>query len=528
MRNHLAIVVVTAALATAAVETSVVPRAAAVVAKPKILGASAAPKVITTSHQTSMIAAFVTGATNCAIAATPAVLSGAGTVACSTGAVSSRLVFPANTAPKKATKYVVTLSATGPGGTQTKKFVLKVNAGAGGQPTTLTGSVAISTGSLNQCILLADTTAVCWGENSAGQLGNGTTTASTLPVHVVGIGGTGYLSGITELSSGPGGTCAVLADTTAACWGANSDGRLGDGTTTGSPLPVHVVGIGGIGTLSGVVHISVGWDHACAVLADTTATCWGYNFWGDLGNGLSGVGTNSAVPVRVVGVGGIGTLTGVSRISAGGDDSCAVLADTTAVCWGKNDHGELGVSPSTQSARPVRVVGIGGVGLLTGITQIATGLYHSCAVLADASAACWGHGGSGRLGSGATPFSSLPVQVVGIGGTDSLTGVAHISVGTDQSCAVLADTTAACWGGNDSGQLGNAHSGAGAGSAAPVAVVGVGGTGTLSGITGLSSGNFITCATLSNTSATCWGHGGNSQLGNGTTTDSNVPVTVVD
>jgi alpha-tubulin suppressor-like RCC1 family protein len=176
--------------------------------------------------------------------------------------------------------------------------------------------------------------------------------AGSTPVQVKGVGGTGTLSNATQISAGGAGpmfseyqsghTCALLSGGTVACWGANAYGQLGDGTTTSSPIPVQVKGVGGTGSLSNVIAISAGRYHTCALVTGGTVECWGDNFNGQLGNGAPLYGANSTTPVQVKDTGGTNNLTGVSQISAGGSHTCAVLSDQTVSCWGDNAYGQLG------------------------------------------------------------------------------------------------------------------------------------------------------------------------------------------
>ncbi len=306
----------------------------------------------------------------------------------------------------------------------------------------------IDAGGGHSCALQPDTTIKCWGYNVYGQLGNGTTTDSNTPVAVTGI------TGATQISAGGGHSCALLADTTIKCWGYNNYGQLGSNSysfSSGSDIPVTdsntPVTVTGI---TGATQISAGGDHSCALLADTTVKCWGYNNFGQLGNGTN---IDSTTPVTVTGI------AGATQISAGTDRSCALLADTTIKCWGTYgyDHGDLDNATYSFSNTPVAVTGI------TGATQISAGSRHSCALLADTTVKCWGYNLEGELGFGTNIDSNTPVTVTGI------TGATQISAGDHHSCALLADTTIKCWGYNLYGQLGNSTT---IDSNSPVAVVG--------------------------------------------------------
>ena len=157
---------------------------------------------------------------------------------------------------------------------------------------TLAGAVSIAAGGRHTCAMLTDGTARCWGANSDGQLGNGTTQSSALATVVIGsaVKPVSALTGVVSLSAGSDHTCATLADGTARCWGGNSDGQLGDGTTTSSLLPAVV------SELTDVARIAAGYSHTCASRSDGSTFCWGNNVYGQLGNGTT---TASPVPVAV-------------------------------------------------------------------------------------------------------------------------------------------------------------------------------------------------------------------------------------
>ena len=307
----------------------------------------------------------------------------------------------------------------------------------------------ITAGDRYTCAVTSDGTAACWGNNDYGQLGDGTTYESSEPIVVTG----GALTGKTVTNITAGGninfsvahTCAVTSDGGAACWGSGESGQLGNGaTTTTSNTPVAVTG----GALTGktVTKISAGDGHTCALTSGGTAACWGVNFAGQLGNGTT---TNSSTPLAVTG----GALTGktVTKITASGFRTCAVLSDGSVACWGSGD------GTTTTSATPVAVTG----GALTGktATNITAGDGHTCALTSDGTAACWGNNQYGQLGDGTTNNSFIPVAVTGGALTGktvaNITTAGSIGLGCAHTCAVTSDGGGACWGSGESGQLGN-------------------------------------------------------------------------
>jgi len=374
------------------------------------------------------------------------------------------------------------------------------------------------------------------GELGDGQFYTTGNDGSAVPVQVVGVGGTGTLTSVANLTSGGNDYCAVLTSGGVDCWGYGYDGELGNGQfyTTGnigSAVPVQVVGVGGTGTLTGVADLSSDSGGYCAVLTSGGVDCWGKGYYGQLGNGQFYTTGNigSAVPVQVVSVSGTGTVTGVASLTSGGDGYCAVLTSGGVDCWGYGYYGELGdgqfyTTGSNGSAVPVQVVGVSGTGTLTGAAKIsADGNGSYCAVLTSGGVDCWGYGYDGELGNGqfyttGDNGSAVPVQVEGISGTGTLTGAAKIDADGDVGyCAVLTSGAVDCWGFGEDGELGDGqfYYTGNDGSAVPVKVEGFGGTGTLTGTAELSSVGDGLCAVLTSGRVVCWGYGAKGQLGDG-------------
>ena len=355
---------------------------------------------------------------------------------------------------------------------------------------------AVAGGGFHACMRLPDGTVQCWGRNNFGQLGNGdgSLADSSVPVAVRG------LTTATRVVTGDSHTCALLGDGTVQCWGVGDSGQRGDGTFNNiSTVPVAVVG------LSNAVAVAARGYHSCALLGDGTVRCWGRNADGQLGDGtVADPATGppgSSTPVQVSGI------TGAAAVIAGGYHTCALFADGTAQCWGRNDDGQLGDGTFTRSSTPVRVGGLTGAAAVTG------GFYHTCALLGDGTVQCWGRNAEGQLGDGSSIGTRAPTRVIGI------TGALAVSGGFQHTCALLSDGTVQCWGRNAEGQLGD---GTTTSSSTPVRVGGV------TGAVAVSAGILHTCALLANGTVKCWGAVGNGfgQLGNGATTGSSTPVTV--
>jgi hypothetical protein len=249
----------------------------------------------------------------------------------------------------------------------------------------LTNVVSVAGGASHSIALKADGTVWAWGLNLYGALGNGTFDNSTTPVQVSG------LTGVIKIAAGTGHNLAITSDGTVWTWGEGIYGQLGTGQTWDSLLPVHVPG------LSGVVSVAGGYGHSMALKSDGTVYDWGINTWGNLGNGTN---VNSTYPVQVSG------LSNVAGIGAGYLFSVALKSDGTVWSWGDNSTGQLGTEMLINSSNvPIRVL------VITNVTKLVAGGYHSVAVQSDGSVFVWGQNVVGQAGNGTvTPMNNLPVR----------------------------------------------------------------------------------------------------------------------
>ncbi len=354
--------------------------------------------------------------------------------------------------------------------------------------------VQLGAGNIHSCARRSDGEVRCWGGNDRGQLGLGTSgyeAGSTTPVPVLDLGASEHVSGGDDL------TCAVRAGGGVSCWGSNDLGQLGAGDPGPgelATLPVPVVG------LENVVAIVAGANnHACALDTPGRVHCWGGNASGQLGNGTN---ESSNVPTDVVGV------NDAVALAAGYAHSCALRAGGTVVCWGVNSLGRLGNGTLENANAPTTVLD------LTDAAAIAVGATHSCAVRQNGSVVCWGENGHGELGDGTwmgyttSPVASLITE-----------GAVEITAGVNHSCVLREDETVACWGLNNSGQLGigltSVYS-----TNVPTPVVG------LAGVRQVEAGDYHTCAVTDAGAVYCWGSNYRGQLGNENPAAAYFPVQV--
>ena len=342
----------------------------------------------------------------------------------------------------------------------------------------------LAAGYYQTCALMITTGGMrCWGYNNYGQLGDGTTNDLYSPPS------SDVLSGVAQISAGYYHICALMSGTGGVrCWGYNNYGQLGDGTTNDLYTPPSS------DVLSGVSQIVTGIFHTCALMSGTGGVrCWGYNNDGELGDGTSNAGYSPP---------DVDVLEGVSQIASGFKHTCVLMSSTGGVrCWGWNQYGQLGDGTTNNVLSPPSS------DVLTGVVQIATGDSHTCALMSGTGGVrCWGYNGDGELGDGSTSDLWYPPS------SDILTGVAQIAAGAYHTCALMSGTGGVrCWGYNNNGELGVGDTNA---LYSPLS------NNVLTGVARITTGWYHTCATMSGTNEIrCWGDNSHGELGVGSTSN---------
>ena len=294
----------------------------------------------------------------------------------------------------------------------------------------------VTAGSLHTCLRGGDGSVWCWGRGGSGQLGTATLIDFVVPIALQGINDT------TRIAAGGAHTCA-LQQSTVLCWGANDNGQLGDGTTIGRSTPAPVAGAGD------AVGLALGGQHTCVRRTDGTVTCWGRGNDGQLGD-QSPAGSPTPVVVANLASAVGPNLTNVIDLAAGNRHTCAVLANGKAACWGAGATGQLGWGSLSGHAIPVEVMGLNDPAV-----QITAGDNHTCARTSPdgrpetaGSVFCWGDNQAGQLGDGTRVQKTLPPNIA------VLDRALAVVAGGAHTCALLSDHSVACWGSDGAGQLG--------------------------------------------------------------------------
>jgi alpha-tubulin suppressor-like RCC1 family protein len=291
-------------------------------------------------------------------------------------------------------------------------------------------------------------------------------------------------------------TCAVTPDSRAYCWGWNLFGQLGDGTTANHLKAVAVAGG------HSFTQVSTGWYHTCAVTSDHRAYCWGSNQFGALGDGTT---TDHPTPVAVAGGHPF------RQVAVGTGFTCGVsYPDDRGYCWGDDAYGQLGNGSTSSSPILMPIAVVGGLTF----TQVNAGDVHACGISTTTNRAyCWGWNANGRLGDSTTVNRPRPTRVAA--GTRQFR---QIDAGWAYTCAVTTSDRAFCWGYGQTGQLG-------IGKAIGVSYWPRAVAGGLS-FRRVTTGRDHTCGETTASRAYCWGWNNRGQLGDGTTTTRVGPVSV--
>ncbi len=361
-------------------------------------------------------------------------------------------------------------------------------------PGTVARSCTLALGSDHTCVLRADGTVWCWGQNGFGELGQGMVSSYSVTALQVQLG-----AAATSFASKSYHACAGLSNGTVKCWGINDANQIGDGLAGNRSSPATVVG------LTDVAQVAVGRSHSCARKTNGAVTCWGSNTSGQLGDGTFVFKTTPTTTV-------MGLTASPVTLALASSHGCALLPGGVGQCWGANSFRQLGDGTTTDRSTATTMP-------VSDIAQIAPSGYSvppytggsTCVLTTADTVSCWGSNDFGQLGNGntSTTTTSTPVLVA------NLTNAAEIVSGRYHVCVRERTGTVACWGRNEYGQIGDGTNNT---RTSPFTVP------LPRPAVHIGAGGYHTCALLDDDSLYCWGANGAGQLGDGSTTSRTAPV----
>ncbi len=364
-------------------------------------------------------------------------------------------------------------------------------------PPPTSSNVRVTTATLSAehtcAIVEGDGSARCWGRNVKGQLGSGDVDQHLTPVAVM------NLKNVATIETGLLHTCATDQDHAVWCWGSNKYAALGRGTIDDDAHGVPER----LSSVRDAAKVHCGMNFSCAETLSKTASCWGTNDFGQLGDGTQ---KTTYLPKPIV------SLHDVVSLSTGSQHACAVATNDKnekgVFCWGLNDHGQLGHANVQLMAEPTIVPDTATA------TKVFTGDAHTCAIFDTGAVSCWGANDEGQLGYEASADNPQPKAVAG------LTGIESLGIGTKHTCAQKGSSLY-CWGSNARGQLGVDPARVTRQTAPRLVDAEV-----LGAVHESSARGDHTCASRPDGALFCWGLNDEGQLGDGTKNTQSTPIPV--
>lgn len=369
------------------------------------------------------------------------------------------------------------------------------------------GHQYLGTNTSSSCAVLVSGSVMCWGRNERGQLGNGESGDDILekkPVQVVGLDGSSPARTVVQMASrGSYHNCVLTQIAAVQCWGYQYAGQLGDGVGFGGgtprrETPAVVPGFDGSTANNSGAYVTTGGDTTCAIKLSGALYCWGDNRFGK-----AGLGSNEFVnrPRMVAGFDGSSPETSAVNVSLGTWFGCAVSGIGAVYCWGQNGSGQLGDGSTTGRTTPIASTSIDGSTTAKRATAVSAGHTNACAVIADGSVKCWGRANSGAFGdSSLTGIITTATAVKDIDGSSQSSRAVSITTSQYHSCALMADQSVKCWGYSNWGQVG-----VGGTTRSPIVPRGLNASSPVRRVRAISSSAFHTCALLGTNNVDCWG-----------------------
>jgi alpha-tubulin suppressor-like RCC1 family protein len=374
------------------------------------------------------------------------------------------------------------------------------------------GTKRISAGEYHACQIKPNGKAYCWGADINGRLGNGAITGSQASPSLVDTTGIAGFIGWKIISAGEGSTCGIIQDGRAYCWGNDGDGELGNGAITGNQASPSLVDTTGIAGFIGWLDISTNDNLTCGIIQDGRGYCWGADSDGKLGNGAITGSKNAPSLIDTTGIPG---FVAWSQVYTGEDFACGIVKDGRAYCWGDDGVGQLGngaIIGDRASPSLVDTTAIPGFAAWKIIDTGGDDVEHVCGIIQDGRGYCWGADFDGQLGNGAITGDQASPSLVDTSGISGFIAWQSIAAGEESSCGIIQDGRGYCWGKDSNGELGNGTTITGDQvSPSPIDTTAIPG----GSWDAVAVGDEMACGILRTGPSYCWGWDDDGKVGNG-------------
>ena len=313
----------------------------------------------------------------------------------------------------------------------------------------------VSLGEYHSSAITSEGRIFTWGSNGAGQLGDGTTTNSSLPIDITSNFNLGSGEIITLISLGEFHSLATTSEGRIFTWGYNGDGELGDGTTTNSSIPIDITSNFNLNVGETVINVSLGGYHSSVITSEGRIFTWGANGSGKLGDGTT---TNSSLPIDITSNFSLTSGEIITSISLGVSHSSAITSEGRIFTWGRGNYGQLGDGGTTDSLLPIDITSNFNLNEGELITNDSLGYRHSSAITSEERIFTWGYNVDGELGDGTTINSSLPIDITNNFNLDTGESISMIYLGDYHSSIITSEGVIFTWGFNAYGELGDGGS----------------------------------------------------------------------
>ena len=407
-------------------------------------------------------------------------------------------------------------------------------------PTEITSNFNLNTGEIITSVLLgkyhssaitSEGRVFAWGRNLSGRLGDGTTTDRSTPTEITSNFNLNIGETITSMSLGQYHSSAITSEGRVFTWGQNYYGQLGDGTTTNRLIPTEITSNFNLNAGETITGMSLGYFHSSAITSDGRVFIWGQNYYGELGQLGDGTTTNRSTPTEITSNFNLNAGETIISISLGAKHSSAITSERRVFTWGNNSFGQLGDETSYmyRSVLPTEITSNFYLNIEETITSVLLGHYHSSAITSEGRIFTWGYNDNSQLGDGTKTDKNTPMEI-GVNYISSLQiylpiseTIASMSVGEYHSSAITSEGRIFTWGLNDKGQLGN---GTISDKSAPIEITSNFNLNTGETITSMSLGLNHSSAISSEGRAFTWGSNYYGQLGHGTFASKSTPTEI--